>query len=58
LLIQGGSTVVLEAIHAVAYRSPVVWKPRLEAAKPQFAGQKRALDAIQVVLSQWANPAG
>jgi hypothetical protein len=53
-LLQGGSPVVMEVIRAVAYRSPALWTPRLEAAKEQFARAKPALDAIQAVLAQWA----
>jgi hypothetical protein len=54
-LIQGGSPEIMEAIQAAGYRSPAVWKPRLEAARGQFAGQKRVADALQAVLARWAN---
>jgi hypothetical protein len=54
-LIQSGSTVTVEAIQAAAFRAPAVWKPRLEAAKVQFDGQKRILDTIAAVLVRWAN---
>jgi hypothetical protein len=54
-LIQGGSPEILEAIQATAYRSPALWKPRLDAARVQFAGQKRVVDAIAAVLVRWTN---
>jgi hypothetical protein len=52
-LIQAGSAVMVEAIRATALRSPALWQPRLEAAKAQFAGEKRVLDTIASVLGHW-----
>ena len=55
-LIQAGNPVILDAIQAVAYRSPALWRPQLEAAREQFVSHKRVLDAIQAVLSRWGLP--
>jgi hypothetical protein len=56
-LLQGGSVVTVEAVKATAYRSAALWQPRLEAARAQFAGEKRVLDTIAAVLGRWAAPA-
>ncbi|MFT3768199.1 MAG: hypothetical protein QM820_22340 [Minicystis sp.] len=54
-LIQRASPVIVPAIEASAYRSPALWKPRLEAAQTKFASRKDVVDAIQTVLTRWAN---
>ncbi len=54
-LIAKGSVVTLDAIKAVGYRSPSIWEPRLEKVRVMYQGEKRVLEAIQAVLSQWAN---
>jgi hypothetical protein len=54
-LIRGASPVLLDAIRAVAYRSPALWTPRLQAAKAQFEGQKQIVETIQAVLVRWSN---
>ncbi|APR87530.1 hypothetical protein A7982_12879 [Minicystis rosea] len=54
-LITSGSTVTIEAVRATAVRSPALWQPRLQAAKQQFQGQKRVVDAIDAVLARWGN---
>lgn len=52
-LIAKGTIVTLDAIKATGYRTPSVWKPKLEKAQTMYQGENRVLEAIQAVLSQW-----
>jgi hypothetical protein len=52
-LIQNGTVVIVQAIMATGYRSSALWQPRLIAFQQRFQGNKRILDALHAVLSQW-----
>lgn len=54
-LIQSGSVVIFDAIQAVGYRSPALWRPRLLTLRTRFQTEKRVVDAIGAVLVRWEN---
>ena len=45
----------LQAIRAIAYRTPSLWQGPLSAARARFEEQRVSVEAIDAVLSRWAS---